>query len=115
MIRHREFKGFFIMKKDEGGEWEYLSYYWRRGDNVKLKFSPSERKMFSDNTIESGLAWDVFSMVRTEFPESKVILYAEIKGQMVRVKYYNPSSEKRITSWFTKSDFYAYMPVKAHY
>lgn len=112
MIRNRAFKGFFIMKKDNGGDWEYLSSYWRRGDNVKLSFSKSDKKVFSDNTIQTALPWSVFSRVRDAYPSSRLILYAEVNGKMQRVKYYDPSSENRIISWLSPSDFSAYIPIK---
>lgn len=102
------------MKKDDGGDWEYLSSYWRRGDMLKVTFSNNERKMFSDNTIKNELAWDAFSRIRKSYPYSKLVLYAEVNGEIVRIKYYNPNAEKRITAWHSPSDFYAYIPLKEY-
>ncbi len=112
MIRNKDFKGFFIMKKDNGGEWEYLSSYWRRGDKLKLSFSDKEKKIFSDNTIESQLPWSVFSRIRDIYPTSKLVLYADVNNTITRVKYYNPTGEKKVTSWLSPSDFRAYIPMK---
>jgi hypothetical protein len=100
------------MKENESREWEYLSTYWRKGEKVKLSFSKGNPRLFSHNTIESGLAWDVFSIVRKEYPKSRIVLYADVRGQKIRVKYYNPNGEQKVTSWHSPSDFYAYIPMK---
>ena len=112
MIRYEGFDGFFIMKKDPEGKWEYLSKYSRRGDKVKYTFSESEARYFSDNTIKDGLVWKVFESLRNEMPNSKLIIYVSIDKKINRVKYYNPEGEKKITTWHTKDDFQCFIPQR---
>jgi len=112
MIRYDGFDGFFIMKKDPDGKWEYLSKYSRRGDKVKYTFSDSEVRYFSDNTIKSGLVWKVFDGMKADMPDSKLIIYVSIDKEINRVKYYNPDGEKKLTVWQTPADFQCFIPQK---
>ena len=111
MIRYKGFKGFFIMKKDEDGEWEYMSRYFRRKDTVSAEFSKSSVRYFSDNTISDGTAWKAFDAIRKAYPKSKIVLYAYIDNTAHRVKYANPH-ERKVTTWLDKSDFYCYIPIR---
>ncbi len=110
MIRYRGFRGFFIMKRNDDGKWEYLSKYWKRKENIKLTFSEQEVKYFDDTTIEGGRAFSVFNETIKQYSGSKIVLYASIDGTIHRVKYYNPESSPRITKWYDKEDFYCYIP-----
>lgn len=112
MIRYKGFKGFFIMKKDPESTWKYMSIYWRKNDFVKMEFSDTDIRYFSDNTIRTGLAWDVFGLTKKLFPESKVVLYAMIDDKPERLVYYNPEAERKITRWHNKEDFYCFAPQK---
>ena len=112
MIRYEGFDGFFIMKKDPEGKWEYLSKYSRRGGNVFCTFSESEARYFSDNTIKTELVWKVFDSLRAEMPDSKLIIYVSIDKKISRVKYYNPEGEKKITTWQTPLDFQCFIPQR---
>lgn len=111
-IRYEGFDGFFIMKKDPDGKWEYLSKYSRRGEKVNYAFSETEVRYFSDNTIRDNLVWKVFDAIRSEMPQSKLIIYVSIDKKINRVKYYNPDGEKKITVWQTPSDFLCFAPQR---
>ena len=54
MIRYEGFKGFFIMKKDPNGDWEYLSFYRNGKGGAKMLFSNDRARYFTDNSIETG-------------------------------------------------------------
>ena len=112
VIRYKGFKGFFVMKKNEQGKWEYLSYYWRRGKTSRLSFADNEVRYFADTTIEKGTAWTAFDCVRHAYPNSQVILYVKIDGRIERVKWYNPYGEKKITVWHEPIDYYCFAPRK---
>ena len=112
MIRYKGFKGFFIMKKNGEGEWEYLSKYWRRNDEAKFTFSKDEVRYFTDNTIRSGLAWDVFNMIRDEYRTSPLVLYVMIDNEINRVQYYNPAMKPMTKIWHSKQDFLCFAPQK---
>lgn len=112
MIRYKGFKGFFIMKKNEEGTWEYLSKYSKKGDVTSYTFSETEVKYFSDNTIRSGLPWDVFNHVRDGYSQSPIVLYVLIDNDVTRVKYYNPSNHPSTKVWHTKEEFLCYAPQK---
>lgn len=100
------------MKKDGQEEWKYLSYYWRREASVKLNFSLDKPRYFTDLSIANGTAWKAFDAVVRTYPSSKVVLYVEINNEIMRVKYYNPNGEKRVTTWLDKDDFYSYIPQR---
>ena len=112
MIRYNGFDGFFIMKKDPDGNWEYLSKYNKRGNKVNYSFSETEVRYFSDNTIKDGLVWKVFDSIRESMPNSKLVIYVSIDKKINRVKYYNPDGEKKITTWQTQSDFHCFIPQR---
>ena len=110
LIRYKGFKGFFIMKKGDDGRWEYLSSYWRKGKTYRLSFSDTEVRYFSDSTIENGTAWIAFSCVRHEFPDSQIIMYVNIDGNMERVRWYNPTAENKMTVWHRREDYFGFIP-----
>lgn len=112
MIRYEGFDGFFIMKKDPEGKWEYLSKYSKKNGNVYTTFSETEVRYFSDNTIKTELVWKVFESLRAKMPDSKLIIYVSIDKKINRVKYYNPDREKKITTWQTPMDFQCFVPQK---
>lgn len=112
MIRYKGFKGFFIMKKNEEGEWEYLLKHWRRNGDTKFTFSKDEVKYFSDNTIRSGLPWDIFNEVRDAYRSSPLVLYVSIDNKITRVQYYNPEMKPMTKIWYRKNDFLCYAPQK---
>lgn len=109
MLRNRAFGGLFIMKKDVG-EWEYMSKYSRRKDKYKFEWSSDSVKYFSDATIKDELAWKTFAAVRESYPDSRIILYARVNNKVYRVKYYDPKLDPKTVSWYSPSDFYAYIP-----
>ena len=112
MIRYKGFKGFFIMKKNDEGKWQYLSKHWKRSGVMKFEFSDDEVKYFSDTTIRSGLPWDVFNHVRDAFRTSPLVLYVSIDNKITRVKYYNPEAKPTTTNWYSQNDFLCYAPQK---
>ena len=112
MIRYKGFKGFFIMKKNDSGEWEYLSKYTRRNGKTYAQFSKDEVRYFSDTTIRSGLPWDAFNNVRDEFRDSPLVLYVKIDNEITRVRYYNPSATPTTKIWYSQQDFLCYAPQK---
>lgn len=114
MLRYTAFGGFFIMKKDDG-DWEYLSKYSRRKEKYNFEWSKDHVRYFGDTTIEGELAWKVFAAIRDAYPHSRVILYAKVNDKIVRVKYYNPNAETKTVSWYSPSDFYAYIPRQIYY
>lgn len=111
MIRYTGFDGFFIMKKDSDGTWEYMSKFHRRGEKVNFAFSSSEVRYFSDNTIKDATAWKVFNLMKDKFPDSKIVLYVSIDKKIDRVKFYNPETGKD-TIWHRPEDFACFMPRK---
>jgi hypothetical protein len=112
MIRYEGFKGFFIMKKDADGGWEYLSSYTRRGENIYDKYAKDTVRYFPDSSIKSKLPWSIFNLVREKYPMSQVVLYVMIDNTIHRIKHYNPNAEKKITVWHEPEDFYCYIPQK---
>lgn len=112
MIRYEGFKGFFIMKKDPNGDWEYLSFYRNGRGGAKMLFSNDRARYFTDNSIMNGTAWTAMNAVIRAYPQSKVVLYVDIDHSTIRVKYYNPTGEKKITVWHRNEDFYPYAPQK---
>lgn len=114
MLRCGAFGGLFIMKRGEG-DWEYLSSYSRRKDNYTFKWSDNQVRYFSDGTIEKEVAWKTFAAIREQYPNDKLVLYAKINGNIVRVKYYNPNANPKTVSWHSPSDFYAYIPRQMFY
>lgn len=112
MIRYSGFKGLFIMKKDADRGWEYLSSYTRRGETVYDKYAKDTVRYFPDSSIKSELPWKVFSAIVKKYPNCQVVMYVMIDNVIHRVKHFNPSGEKKITTWHTPEDFYAYIPKK---
>ena len=115
MLRSNIFGGLFIMKKDDGGEWEYLSKYSHKKENHYFRWSKDQVNYFPDTSIKEERAWKAFAAVREQYSQSRIILYAIIRGEIVRVKYYNPSAETKTVSWYSPSDFYAYLPRQIYY
>ena len=112
MIRYKGFDGFFLMKKDASGTWEYMSKFHRRGGKANFSFSSSEVRYFSDNTIKDETAWKVFDMMKAQYPDSKIVLYVSIDKKISRVKFYNPEADNKITAWLRPSDFSCFVPQK---
>ena len=100
------------MKKNDEGVWEYLSKYSKRKDKINVEFSESEVKYFSDNTIKTGVPWDVFMRIRDEFRNSPIVLYVSIDNKIIRVQYYNPEMNPCTKIWHNKTDFLCYAPQK---
>ena len=100
------------MKKNDEGVWEYLSKYSKRGDKVNATFSENEVKYFSDNTIRTGVPWEVFNIVRDNFRTSPLVLYVAIDNNIIRVRYYNPNMTPQTKIWYNKEDFLCYAPQK---
>lgn len=109
MIRYDGFKGFFIMKKDPNGSWEYMKSYTRA--NAKIDFSLDSPKFFGDNSIVNGTAWKAMRSVVHRYPQSKIVMYVEIDNKKIRVRYYDPQ-EKKYTVWHKQEEFYPYAPKK---
>ena len=101
-----------MKKNKETDKWEYLYKHSKKKGELYASFSEDEAKYFSDNTIRSGVVWDVFNALRDKYPESKIVLYVVIDEKVIKVKYYNPEANPTTTIWYNKEDFLCYAPQK---